>query len=79
MNKNIEIETEIVRNFYRPAVSSLKLYREKLKAAQDAVEKAMKPSAAWPCKFSSLLVTIFKSSATYSRSFASSSPCWANA
>lgn len=54
----ISVETEITRNFYRPAISSVKLYRERPKEAQDAIVKAMTRSAARAWKFWSLLVTI---------------------
>jgi hypothetical protein len=53
-----DIETEVARKFYRPTVSSVRLYRAKLKAAQDAAAKALKPSAARAWKFWSLLVAI---------------------
>jgi hypothetical protein len=56
MNK--DIETEIKHRFYRPAVSSVKLYREKLRAAQDAAVLGLTRAAARKWKFWSLLVTV---------------------
>lgn len=52
---NNDIETEIKNRFYRPTVSSVKLYRQRLKDAQNA---AVKAPAARKWKFWSLLVTI---------------------
>jgi len=53
-----DIETEIRKRFYRPTVSSVKLYREKLRAIQDKVAEVAAPSRKRLFKFSRVVVKI---------------------